>query len=250
MGKYNLGFISDTDLLEHVSNIVNMFRSQINLKDFNKNIIDPIKLTFDSKIYNKSIEDIIRAEILRQIDKSNNNQIGYFHQNIFNYIGGEDWYVPSKGFDIINKRVKTYVEMKNKHNTMNSSSSQKSYMNMQSQILQDAESTCLLVEIIAKQSQDIPWSISLNGNSRKDDRIRRVSIDKFYSMVTKDNQAFYKLCMALPVVLDEIVNNMNDTIIKDTVLSELKATYKNKDLLMSLFLMAFEKYEGFKKISS
>ncbi len=58
------------------------------------------------------------------MDKSNTNHIGYFHQNIFHYFG-HGWTVPIKGYDIINTEQRIYVEMKNKHNTMNSSSSQK-----------------------------------------------------------------------------------------------------------------------------
>ena len=73
-------------------------------------------------------DDLVKSEIERQIDKSNNNAIGYFHQNIFKYI--KNCIVPSHGFDVIYTRSngeKVYVEMKNKHNTMNSSSSQKTY---------------------------------------------------------------------------------------------------------------------------
>ena len=84
MRSYNLGFISDEDIFTHVKETVEKYRFKIDLKKFNKNLIDPIKLTFDSKIYAKSIEEIIEAEIIRQMDKSNTNHIGYFHQNIVN----------------------------------------------------------------------------------------------------------------------------------------------------------------------
>ena len=50
-------------------------------------LIDPIKLTFDARVYQKSIDFVIENEVLRQIDKSNTNHIGYFHQNIFRYMG-------------------------------------------------------------------------------------------------------------------------------------------------------------------
>ncbi|NOE58270.1 Eco47II family restriction endonuclease, partial [Vibrio cholerae] len=80
--KYGLSFISDDDILNHVKETVNKYRFEINLKDFNNNLIDPVKLTFDAKVYGKSIEEIIESEAIRQIDKSNTNHIGYFHQNI------------------------------------------------------------------------------------------------------------------------------------------------------------------------
>ena len=36
---------------------------------------------------------------------SNNNHIGYFHQNIFNYMGN-GWTVPKQGFDVVNEVYK------------------------------------------------------------------------------------------------------------------------------------------------
>ncbi len=96
MRKYNLGFISDKDIYNHVKETVMQYRRDINLEKFNKNIIDPIKLTFDSKIYGQSMQQTIESECIRQIDKSNNNRIGYFHQHLFKYIG-RGWEVPANG---------------------------------------------------------------------------------------------------------------------------------------------------------
>ncbi len=110
-GLYKLRFISDNDLFEHVKTTVQQYSFTMDLKEFNRNIIDPIKLTFDMAIYNKSIADIIGSEGIRQIDKSNNNTIGYFHQNIFKYIGGNEWIVLPTGFDIVNDNKKIYVEI-------------------------------------------------------------------------------------------------------------------------------------------
>lgn len=141
-GIYNLGFISDSEIYEHIKKTVLQYKTVIDLEEFNKNIVDPIKLTFDAKVYGKTFEDIIESECIRQIDKANTNHIGYFHQNLFNY-AGNGWYVPAKGFDVANDQRKIYVEMKNKHNTMNSSSAQATYMKMQNQLLKDSESTLL-----------------------------------------------------------------------------------------------------------
>ncbi|MCF6288000.1 MAG: Eco47II family restriction endonuclease [Proteobacteria bacterium] len=242
MQKYNLGFISDGNLYKHVKETVLKYRFQINLNQFNKNLVDPIKLTIDSNVYSKSLEEIIEAEITRQLDKSNTNQIGYFHQNIFNYIDG-DWEVPKIGFDLINKKDKIFVEMKNKHNTMNSSSSQKTYMSMQNEILQGADVTCMLVEVIAKKSQNIPWKISLNKKPIQHDNIRRVSIDNFYKMVTGEKDAFKKLCEVLPIVLKDVVSDEDVRKIENTVFTELQSISPNT--LKSLYLLAFRSYEGF-----
>lgn len=242
MHPYNLGFISDEDLFSHVKDTVEKYRFKIDLKKFNKNLIDPIKLTFDRKIYGKNIEEIIESEIIRQMDKSNTNHIGYFHQNIFKYMD-DSWEVPKEGFDLINRESQIYVEMKNKHNTMNSSSAQKTYIKMQSMLLQSSENRCMLVEVIAKNSQNIPWQISLDGRPHKHEYIRRVSIDKFYEIVTKEKDAFKKLCEVLPMVLEDVMAFIEVETVENTVFEELNSISPN--LLKSLYLLSFSKYEGF-----
>jgi hypothetical protein len=232
MREYNLSFIDDRDLFNHVKETIEKYRFSINLKEFNKNLVDPIKLTFDSKVYGKTIEEIIEMESVRQMDKSNSNHIGYFQQNIFKYLYHKEkkkssWYVPQKGFDIVNDTDKIYVEMKNKHNTMNSSSSQKTYTRMQNKILNTPNATCMLVEVIAKNSQNIPWQVSLDGESMSHVQIRRVSIDKFYELVTGEKEAFKQLVEALPNVMDDVLEDIQQNGIENSVFEELKRSGEN-----------------------
>jgi len=226
----------------HVKETVNKYRFCIDLAGFNKNLVDPIKLTFDSKVYRKNIEFVIESEVLRQIDKSNTNHIGYFHQNIFRYLG-HGWEVPMQGYDIINTELMYFVEMKNKHNTMNSSSSQKTYMRMQNTLLSNPEATCLLVEVVAKRSQDIVWRMSLDGQSVSNERIRRVSIDRFYELVTDRKTAFKELCEKLPLIIQDVVEDSDFEAESNSVFKQLGAIDPN--LLKSIYLLSFRKYEGF-----
>ena len=244
MRNYGLSFISDSDLFNHARETVQKYRFTIDLKEFNKNIIDPIKLNFDSKIYQKDFREILESEILRQLDKSNTNHIGYFHQNIFKYFGN-GWRVPDQGFDVVNDAEKIYVEMKNKHNTMNSSSSQKTYIKMQNVLTKNKSAKCFLVEVMAKKSQDIPWAMSLDGDSISNNQIRRVSIDKFYEIVTGKKHSFKDLCQILPTVIGDVVENVTQRNGVNTVLIELEKLSPN--LLKSLYLMAFKKYQGFEE---
>lgn len=242
MNNYNLTFISNENLFNHVKETVLKYKFKINLAEFNKNLVDPIKLTFDSKVYQKDVQSLINDEIMRQIDKSNTNHIGYFHQNIFRYFGN-GWTVPTEGFDIVNENLRIFVEMKNKHNTMNSSSSQKTYMRMQHTINNNSQAKCYLVEVIAKNSQNIPWQISLDGISISDERIRRASIDKFYEIVTGRPQAFKNLCEKLPIVITDVIDSIEDEIMQNSVFEELQAISPN--ILKSLYLLSFSRYEGF-----
>lgn len=251
MSVYNLGFISDENIYAHVRNTVLQYRRSINLQEFNRNIVDPIKMIFDAKIYGQSMQQAIEAECVRQIDKTNNNRIGYFHQYLFRY-AGDGWCVPENGaqggFDVLNDELHIYVEMKNKHNTMNASSASDTYIKMQNKILRDDQATCLLVETIAVRSQDIVWKVTINNGGRREsyshERIRRVSMDRFYERVFHDQYAFYKLCRVLPQVLDDVIANESAARLSNTVYEELGTT----DFYRSIYLLAFRTYEGFDQL--
>ncbi len=243
---YNLSFISDENLYEHTKDTILKYRFDINLKEFNKNIIDPVKFTFDYKIYHKDIKEAIDFEVIRQLDKSNANHIGYFHQNIFKYISSE-WIIPKEGFDLINEKKKIYVELKNKHNTMNSSSAQKTYIAMQNQILKGSDITCMLVEVIAKKSQNIPWKITINKEQFSHDNIRRVSIDNFYKIVTGQDDSFKKLTEVLPKVIDDVLKQESHNIITNSVYDELK--HIDPNILKSIYKLAFSSYIGFDSLN-
>ena len=59
MRNYNLDFIRDEDLFNHIKNTVLGYSFEIDLSSFNSNLIDPIKLTFDSLVYGQGIEQTI-----------------------------------------------------------------------------------------------------------------------------------------------------------------------------------------------
>jgi hypothetical protein len=233
------------------------------LERLNSNIIDPIKLIFDKMVYGYTWDEIIKNEIYRQRDKSNTNEIGYFHQNIFQYIKGCS--VPKSGWDVVFKspknivlsenkpeKVKTiFVEMKNKHNTMNSSSGSKTYIRMLNQLVGNPDCACFLVEAIAKRSQNVPWTVTVDGEKQSNSRIRRVSLDQFYSFVTGDETAFYQICMALPNVIKDVLSSSNAlTIPEDTAYSDLKsfADNYNGEFGMALFMLGFGSYLGFREL--
>lgn len=247
---YRLTFISQEDFETHVLNTINSYNESlrgIDLKTFNSNVIDPIKLLFDKEVFRISFEEAINTELQRQRDKHNTNAIGYFHQNIFKYI--ENCTVPKQGWDVIFHAPDhdIFVEMKNKHNTMNSSSSQKTYMRMMAEVLENEKCECYLVEALAPKSRNIVWSCSLDGKNFQIPQIRRVSMDQFYKQVTGINDAFFRLCWQLPVTIDKLIQSESAMLLeKDTVLEELHNI--NPDTLTALYLLAFKTYEGFESL--
>lgn len=267
---WSLSFISEEDFTKHVKATIEKYGEKLesfDLKRFNKNLIDPVKLIFDKTVYGSSWEQIVNSEIFRQRDKSNNNDIGYFHQRIFNYIN--KCHVPDNGdeggWDVIFEDPnginlpdgsivhKIYVEMKNKHNTMNSASAGKTFIKMQNQLLNDDDCACFLVEAIAKRSQNIKWETTVDSKKVGHKLIRRVSIDQFYALVTGQEDAFYQMCMVLPEVIQKSVDELSGTIVPhDTVIDELLAIAEKQDIesqdlavAMAVYMLGFGNYMGF-----
>ncbi len=255
-----LTFITEKDFAEHVKATIEKYGEKLepfSLEKFNSNLIDPIKLIFDKMVYQYSWEEIVKNEIFRQRDKSNNNDIGYFHQRMFQYI--KNCEVPKAGWDVIyrnpngiqtaeGEKVHTvYVEMKNKHNTMNSTSAAKTYIKCQNQLLNDDDCICCLVEAIARHSQDVKWVASVDGKRVQHKRIRRVSMDRFYQMVTGQQDAFYQMCLVLPSAIENVISSAAITVPHDTVIEELKsiASKKKVSMAMAIYLLGFGEYTGF-----
>lgn len=265
-----LNFITEEDFKEHVKFTIEKYGEKLDsfdLKRFNKNIIDPIKLIFDKTVYRASWEEIVSNEIFRQRDKSNNNDIGYFHQNMFQYI--DKCHVPTNGteggWDVIFEDPEgieipdagtvhtVYVEMKNKHNTMNSASAGKTFIKMQNQLLNDDDCACFLVEAIAQRSQNIKWETTVDKKKVGHKLIRRVSMDQFYALVTGEEEAFFNMCMVLPDTIKTVISSMDDvTVPEDTVMDELKTWAQHLDaepedlaIAMAVYMLGFKGYNGF-----
>ncbi|MBR4545333.1 MAG: Eco47II family restriction endonuclease [Oscillibacter sp.] len=260
-----LSFITEEDFTKHVRDTIRQYGKSlepIDMERFNRNIIDPVKLIFDKNVYQSTWETVIGNEIVRQRDKSNNNEIGYFHQNIFRYIRNCE--VPDEGWDVVfrspqaidleGKQVHTiYVEMKNKHNTMNSSSERNTFLRMKDRTQRNDDCACFLVQVIAQRSQNVKWEITVDKQKVRDKRIRRVSIDQFYALVTGEADAFYQMCMVLPSVIQDVVGQSRHAIVpRDTVIASLERRAGTKDLeadnaavAEALYRLAFGDYLGF-----
>lgn len=171
---YNLSFISEENFEKHVRETIALYHQSLRAMDlnrFNENIVDPIKLLFDKFLYRKTFDEIVSLEIQRQRDKTNTNAIGYFHQNLFKFL--KNCEVPKQGWDIIftHSHHKICVEMKNKHNTMNSSSAKTTMLKMQNHILENPKDDCYLVEVIAAASQNVVWKYSVGGSMVQNEHI-------------------------------------------------------------------------------
>jgi len=251
--KY-LDFISDDHFISCIENLHNSYlkaKSNINKKKFYKNKVDTIKLTFDAKFNDVSEESIIETEILRQIDKSINNSIGTFHEQI---LGGIEGFTMGKqsGFDIKATDNSLFADIKNKHNTMNSSSAESLFQKLAHYANSYKKSKCYWVQILAKSSFNENWVGEINGKEYSHSRVYKISGDQFYALLTEETDAFYQLYKALPTAIEDFlaIKKINEVKGNDSALSEIQQDTQitHRSILDQITFDNFSYYSGFKNL--
>lgn len=207
MKQYGLGFISDRDIYKHVRETVLQYRRSISLNDFNKNLIDPVKLTFDAKIYGQNLRQTIESECIRQIDKTNNNRIGYFHQYLFKY-AGNGWEVPANGehggFDVVNDARHIYSILLYNPERLNGKEKTALLIKFFDKLLNDNKAICYATDLGDRTGNCGIWKVCIDGHEYFAERLKIISIDLFYEIVFQHKGAYWELCKNLPRILDDI----------------------------------------------
>lgn len=251
--KY-VDFISDEHFIECIKNLHNAYlkaKANITKKKFYNNKIDTIKLTFDAKFNHLEEDKIIQTEILRQIDKSINNSIGTFHEEILGGIKGFERGFQS-GFDIKATDNTLFADIKNKHNTMNSSSAESLFQKLASYADNYKSAKCFWVQILAKNSFHEPWFGEINGKEYSHSRVFKISGDQFYALLSGNENAFYDLYTALPKAINDYLLSFESEKLKseDSSLSEiLEETKQSKrSILNQITFENYSYYLGFDKL--
>ena len=230
--KY-VDFISDEHLLACVANLHKSYlkaKNNVTKKSFYANKVDTIKLTFDAKFNGIDEENLIQAEILRQIDKSTNNSIGTFHEQILGGIAGFEVGKLS-GFDVKAHDDTLFADIKNKHNTMNSSSAEALFQKLARYADDYKKSKCYWVQILAKNSFNENWRGEINGKEYSHSRVFKISGDQFYALLSGQNDALFQLYKNLPIAINDYLNaTKNDKSVKEnSALDEIKTEIKTSE---------------------
>jgi hypothetical protein len=251
--KY-LNFISDEHLLECIGNLHHSYlnaKNNITKKSFYSNKVDTIKLIFDSNFNEIKEDKLIQAEILRQIDKSINNSIGTFHEQI---LGGITGFESGKlsGYDIKSIDNTLFADIKNKHNTMNSSASEALFQKLKRYADDYKQAKCYWVQILAKSSFCKLWSGDINGKEYNHSRVYKISGDQFYALLTKQEDALFQLYKVLPTAIKDYLQKASNTeeIAENSALEEIiKETTKTKrSVLDQITFENYGYYLGFNKL--
>jgi hypothetical protein len=251
--KY-VNFISDEHLLLCVANLHKAYlkaKNNVSKKSFYSNKVDTIKLTFDSKFNDIDEESLIQSEILRQIDKSINNSIGTFHEQI---LGGIEGFKIGNlsGFDIKATDNTLFADIKNKHNTMNSSSSESLFQKLKGYADTYKQAKCYWVQILAKSSFNELWSGEINRKEYSHSRVYKISGDQFYALLSGQNDALFHLYKVLPVAIKDYLDliEKNKDVIENSALDEIKAETMTSErgILDQITFENYPYYLGFKNL--
>ncbi|MFO7863785.1 MAG: Eco47II family restriction endonuclease [Salinivirgaceae bacterium] len=251
--KY-VSFVSDEHFLMCIEQLHDSYikaKEKISKRKFYANKIDTIKLTFDTKFNGIDEESIIETEILRQIDKSINNSIGTFHEQI---LGGVDGFEVGNlsGYDIKAKDNSLFADIKNKHNTMNSSSAEALFQRLARYANDYKKAKCYWVQILAKGSFNERWTGDINGKEYSHSRVFKISGDQFYALLTGKQTALYDLYMALPVAIDDFLKKLNTQTrnAENSALSEVKkeTSASKRSILDQITFENYSYYLGFDRL--
>lgn len=253
MANKYLDFISDEHLLSCIKNLHDSYmkaKENVSKKKFYKNKIDTFKLTFDAQFNNLSEKSVIETEILRQIDKSINNSIGTFHEQV---LGGIEGYERGSlsGFDIKAKDNTLFADIKNKHNTMNSSAAEALFQKLARYADDYKEAKCYWVQILAKGSFNEHWAGDINGKEYSHSRVFKISGDQFYHLLTGKETAFFELYQALPKAISDFLSDQKkQKKIENSALSEIEIqiTESGRSIFNEITFENFSYYLGFDKL--
>lgn len=254
MANKYVDFISDKHLLTCIGNLHQSYlkaKSNVSKKSFYNNKIDTIKLIFDAKFNGIDEDDLIQSEVLRQIDKSINNSIGTFHEQILGGIKGYEIGNLS-GFDIKSSDDTLFADVKNKHNTMNSSSAEALFQKLARYADDYKKAKCYWVQILAKSSFNELWKGEINGKEYSHSRVYKISGDQFYALLSGKDDALFQLYKALPKAINDYLKSVeqDENTKENSTLDEITIETKEskRSILDQITFENYSYYLGFDKL--
>jgi hypothetical protein len=205
--KY-VDFISDEHLLKCIENLHKAYlkaKRNIDKKSFYSNKVDTIKLSFDSSFNKINEEQLIQAEVLRQIDKSINNSIGTFHEQILGGIKGFEVGNLS-GFDIKAKDDTLFAIFGNSNITKNISDSVFEKLANTTKIFLSAKFYYVLLDDLSETNEK--WIIGHEEFSVSQKRVFKISLKEFYDKITFKKDTLYQLQHNFPFAVEDYIENL------------------------------------------
>ncbi|MCX6739796.1 MAG: Eco47II family restriction endonuclease [Candidatus Parcubacteria bacterium] len=207
-----LKFISDKDFIDAIDKVIRVIENAENNSVINlhKNVIDPFSALFDGISHSITYKQWLEQEKARQLQKTMQNAIGDFHQQILGAIPGWANLGTGGGLDVVNYEMKIIAEVKNKYNTTKGNHKVEIYDAIKAKLSNDEYSNFVgyYVEIISqgKKKYNKPFTPPDNKTKKSrpvNEKIRVIDGVSFYALATGREHALQELFEAIPVILTE-----------------------------------------------
>ena len=197
------------------------------------NSIDPFSAIFDAMTKGITVEDWLLQESRRQVQKTMQNAIGDFHQNILGAVSGWENWGRGQVVDLLSTRKKIIAEVKNKFNTTKGNDKVATYDRFKNILKSRYKGfVSYYVEIIPKSKKIYDKEFVPSDNLNKTRRVANKSIRitdgiSFYALVTGRKQALRELYLVLPEVIAQIVDKPEKLIAdKEQFIKLFNSTYQ------------------------
>ena len=208
----SLPLISDSVLKEEIEIVLKLMEIAINEieKKYEDNVIDPFAALFEKTIFDISDNNKWKkTEFQRQLQKTLNNHIGKFHQNLMcSLIDCKE--PPEKGTDFICEKKYMYAEIKNKWNSTNFDSKAGSYDKLKKALSKNKKFKGYFVTIIPKNSNNYCKTMTTTTNKKKSQwrkprkDIMEINAEFFYEKLNKKKNVLKSIFYRVPDLIEEI----------------------------------------------
>ncbi|TRZ66254.1 Eco47II family restriction endonuclease [bacterium] len=231
-----LKWIDDANLYAEVKQLLSIAKEAKNtaVSEFGKNVIDPFSAIFEMSGFEIDYETWFKSETTRQAQKTLQNHVGDFHQNILGFSKGWENKKVGHVIDLASADKKIIAEIKNKYNTISGGKLSDLYISLDNLVSPKNSIykgyTAYYVAIVPKKTTryDNPFTPSNKEKGEKcpmNGNIREVDGASFYTLVTGDDNALEDLFDILPDVIYEC--------------SEGRYKIKDKEKLKAFFKLAY-----------
>jgi len=177
---------------------------------FGKNVIDPFAALFEISGFGINYDTWVISETSRQAQKTLQNHVGEFHQNILGYSKGWTNKMTGSVIDLASEERKIIAEVKNKYSTISGGKLADLYISLDELVSPKASIykgyLAYYVAIIPKKPErfDRPFTPSNKGKGAKcplNVNIREIDGASFYDLVTGQRNSLEQLFNVLPDVI-------------------------------------------------
>lgn len=209
-------FKNDDALSKIIKKIYDAYKAAKSSNDIHSNVIDPFSALLEASFNEMTYDEWIIAEESRQVQKTLQNAIGTFHEEIIGEIKSFENLKVGEIIDIVSKDKKIIAEIKNKWNTTKGNHKVAIYDDIASVLTTIGDGfTGYYVEVVPKKAtpynkEFTPPDNKTHSRRTANSKIKVIDGKSFYAMITGDKNALFKIYDEIVVELEKLGLNTED----------------------------------------